>query len=198
MSNFVNELKHRRSIYALGKNTELGEDAIEGLIKEVVRESPTAFNSQTQRIVTLFGKAHDKLWEITAAALKPLASPERFPKTLEKLQGFKAGKGTVLFFEDTDVVRDLQKQFPSYADNFPAWSEQSSGLTSENVWTALSEEHIGANLQHYNPVIDEAVAEEWHIPDNWKLRSQLVFGSIEAPAGEKEYIADEERFVSFR
>jgi predicted oxidoreductase (fatty acid repression mutant protein) len=35
---------------------------------------------------------------------------------------------TALFFEDTDVVKSLQEQFPLYADNFPVWSEQSTGL----------------------------------------------------------------------
>jgi len=40
-------------------------------------------------------------------------------------------------------------------------------------------------LQHYNPLIDEAVAKEWNLPESWKLRGQLVFGSIEAPAGKK-------------
>ena len=52
-------------------------------------------------------------------------------------------------------------------------------------------------MQHYNPVIDEAVAKEWNIPFNWKLRSQLVFGSPETPAGEKEYMNDEDRFRVF-
>jgi predicted oxidoreductase (fatty acid repression mutant protein) len=37
-------------------------------------------------------------------------------------------------------------------------------------------------------VIDEAVAAEWSIPANWNLRAQMVIGSIEAPAGEKEYM----------
>lgn len=197
MSNFVTELKNRRSIYALGKNTSLNESQIEELVKEVVRESPTAFNSQTQRVVFLFGQAHDRLWDITEAALKPLTPAEAFPNTQAKLASFKAGKGTILFFEDQDIVKGLQEQFELYAENFPIWSEQASGLTTANVWTALAQENIGANLQHYNPVIDEAVAAEWQIPASWKLRGQLVIGSIEETAGEKEYMENDERFKSF-
>ncbi|MFW3577051.1 nitroreductase family protein [Vagococcus fluvialis] len=197
MSAFISALKNRRSVYHLGENISLSNKEVEELIKEVVRETPTAFNSQTQRVVILFGDAHKKLWSITEDALKPLTPVENFPGTQEKLQGFAAGKGTVLFFEDMDVVKGLQEQFALYAENFPVWSEQASGMTQSNVWVALSENNIGANLQHYNPVIDEAVAKEWEIPASWKLRGQMVFGSIETAAGEKEYAADDNRFKVF-
>ncbi|MBO0471218.1 nitroreductase family protein [Enterococcus sp. DIV0242_7C1] len=197
MTEFIQALKKRRSIYALGTNVTKSNEEIEALVKEVVRESPSSFNSQTQRVVFLFGDAHKKLWSITEEALKPLTPAEAFPNTQAKLQSFAAGKGTILFFEDQDVVKSLQEQFELYAENFPIWSEQASGLTQANVWTALAQENIGANLQHYNPVIDEAVAKEWSIPSNWKLRGQLVFGSIEEAAGSKEYMEDSARFKTF-
>lgn len=197
MTEFMQALKKRRSIYALGDNLPQSQEEITALVKEIVRESPTSFNSQTQRVVFLFGDAHKKLWSMTEDALKPLTPAEAFPNTQAKLQSFAAGYGTLLFFEDMDIVKNLQEQFALYADNFPVWSEQASGLTQANVWTALAQENIGANLQHYNPVIDEAVAKEWSIPSQWKLRAQLVFGSIEAPAGEKEYMEDSERFLEF-
>ena len=197
MSKFTEMMKNRRSIYALGENLPISKEEVTALVKEVVRESPTAFNSQTQRVGFLFGDAHKKLWAMTEDALKPLTPAEAFPNTQAKLQGFAAGAGTILFFEDTDIVKNLQDSFPLYADNFPVWSEQATGLTQANVWTALAQENIGANLQHYNPVIDEAVAAEWSIPANWNLRAQMVIGSIEAPAGEKEYMEDSARFKEF-
>lgn len=197
MSKFTEMMKNRRSIYALGENLPISKEEVTALVKEVVRESPTAFNSQTQRVVFLFGDAHKKLWAMTEDALKPLTPAEAFPNTQAKLQGFAAGAGTILFFEDTDIVKNLQDSFPLYADNFPVWSEQATGLTQANVWTALAQENIGANLQRYNPVIDEAVAAEWSIPANWNLRAQMVIGSIEAPAGEKEYMEDSARFKEF-
>lgn len=194
MSNFIQQLKNRRSIYAIGKDVSLSEEEITALIKEVVRESPTAFNSQTQRVVILFGEANQKLWSLAEKALKPLTPEEAFKNTQAKLKGFAGGMGTVLFFEDHSIVKQLQKQFPLYAENFPSWSEQATGISAVNVWTALAQEKIGASLQHYNPVIDEAVAKEWAIPESWVLRSQLVFGSIETSPGEKEYMRDEDRF----
>ncbi|HFU5875814.1 nitroreductase [Enterococcus faecium] len=198
MTTFTDTLKNRRSIYHLGRNVSLSNEELTTLIKEAIKESPTAFNAQSTRAVILFGDAHEKLWEITEEALRPLTPAEAFPNTQNKLAGFKNGYGTVLFFKDTDVVKGLQEQFELYADNFPDWSEQSNGIATANTWVALVDKGLGANLQHYNPVIDEAVAKEWNIPSNWKLRSQLVFGSPETPAGEKEYMNDADRFRVFR
>ncbi|MGX7059497.1 nitroreductase family protein [Vagococcus humatus] len=196
-SQFLTALKKRRSIYDLGDKLSINQQDLVTLVKEVVKESPSAFNSQTQRVVFLFGDAHKKLWEITEAALKPLTPPEAFSGTQAKLASFAKGYGTLLFFEDQAVVTHLQEQFPLYAANFPIWSEQASGLTQANVWTALAEQNIGANLQHYNPVIDEQVAAQWNIPKEWQLRAQMVVGSIESLPGEKEYMDDTTRFLSF-
>lgn len=197
MTTFTDTLKNRRSIYHLGRNVSLSNEELTTLIKEAIKESPTAFNAQSTRAVILFGDAHEKLWEITEEALRPLTPAEAFPNTQNKLAGFKNSYGTVLFFKDTDVVKGLQEQFELYADNFPDWSEQSNGIATANTWVALVDKGLGANLQHYNPVIDEAVAKEWNIPSNWKLRSQLVFGSPETPAEEKEYMNDADRFRVF-
>lgn len=73
------------------------------------------------------------------------------------MDSFKAGYGTVLFFEDQSIVKSLQEQFALYADNFPIWSQQTSGMHQLVVWTALEGEGLGATLQHYNPLIDDEV-----------------------------------------
>jgi predicted oxidoreductase (fatty acid repression mutant protein) len=65
------------------------------------------------------------------------------------------------------------------------------------VWTGLESLGFGANLQHYNPLIDADVAKEFDLPSDWRLIAQLVFGSIEAPAGEKQFSPVEERVKIF-
>lgn len=198
MTKFTDTLKNRRSIYALGRNVKQTPEELEALIKEAIKQSPTDFNSQSTRAVILFGNAHETLWNIVEDTVKPLTPAENFPRTQAKLKGFRDGFGTVMFFTDTDIVTELQNQFIPYADNFPGWAEQSNGIANANTWVALEDQGLGANLQHYNPIIDEAVAKEWNIPANWKLRSQLVFGSKEGEAGEKEYMDDAERFKTFK
>lgn len=199
MSNsFIELIKKRRTIYSLGNNLPVSQDRIAALIKEAVKHSPTAFNSQSSRVVVLFGENHKKLWNIVKDTLRAIVPADAFAATEGKIDNaFLSGAGTVLFFEDQSVVKGLQEQFALYADNFPIWSEQASGIAQFAVWTALSEENIGASLQHYNPVIDEQVSNAWNIPADWKLRAQLVFGSIEQEAGEKAFIDDESRFRIF-
>lgn len=187
----------RRSQYALGKNVELSQEQLTQLIKEAVRQAPSSFNSQSSRAVILFGEQSDKFWELTKEALRPLVPAEAFSATENKLKSFAAGVGTVLFYEDQNVVKGLQEQFPLYADNFPVWSEHSTAIAQFAVWTALAEANVGASLQHYNPVVDEAAAKEWNIPASWVLRAQMPFGSNEGEFGTKEFMNDDERFLIF-
>lgn len=194
---FLDHIKQRRTIYAVGKNVPLTPEQIESVIKEAVNHSPSAFNSQTSRIVTLFGESHLQFWNVVRETLRKIVPETAFEGTNAKINSFAAGYGTVLFYEDQDVVKSLQEQFALYADNFPVWSEHSSAIAQFSVWTALSEQNIGASLQHYNPIVDAEIAEIFDIPANWKLRAQLVFGSIEAPAGEKTFMAEADRFKTF-
>lgn len=194
---FLDHIKKRRSIYAIGKNVSLDQAEIEHIIKEVVKHSPSSFNSQSSRVVILFGQSHDTFWHIVRETLRDLVSADAFEATNSKIDGFAAGYGTALFYEDQNVIKGMQEKFALYADNFPIWSEHASGIAQFATWTALAEHNIGASLQHYNPIIDEEVAQTFSIPSNWKLRAQLVFGSIEAPPGEKTFMDDAERFKTF-
>lgn len=199
MSNaFIEMLKNRRTIYNLGDSLSVSHDHISQLVKDAVKHSPSSFNSQTSRVVILFGEQHKKLWDLTKETLRAIVPAGSFAATEQKIDSFAAGAGSILFFEDLNVVKGLQEKFAAYADNFPIWSEQSSGMAQLAVWSALAEENIGASLQHYNPLIDNFVAKEWHIPEHWLLRAQMVFGSINAPAGDKDFMDDEQRFRIYK
>ena len=177
MTEAKNLYQNRRSVYALGKNLPISEQEVLEIIDNAVKYSPSAFNSQTAHAVVLLGENHQKLWNITFGELeKFLPNEEAKAVTKGKIDSFAAAYGTILFFENHDVVKGLQEQFPAYADNFPIWSEQSTGIASFAVWNALADAGVGANIQHYNPVIDEKVAAEWNIPANLVLRAQMPFG----------------------
>lgn len=196
-SQAISLYQKRRSQYALGRNLPVSQDQATDLIKRAVREAPSAFNAQSSRALILHGAQSVKFWELAKDALRKIVPAEAFATTEAKLDSFAAGAGTVLYFIDTDVVHNLQEQFPLYADNFPVWAEQSNGIAQFAVWTALADAGIGASLQHYNPLVDEAVRREWDIAENWKLRAQMPFGSNEAGFGEKSYMEDEARFKVF-
>lgn len=199
MSNaFLQAITVRRTIYAIGHHLPISEDSVTEIITTAVKHSPSSFNSQSSRVVILFGEQHHALWNIVKQQLQKIVPAEAFGATEKKLASFAAGAGTVLFFEDTAVIDALQKQFALYADNFPVWSEHSTGIAQFAVWSALAQENIGASLQHYNPLIDDDVKAHWALPASWRLRAQMPFGSIEQPAGEKTFIDDRERFRIFK
>ncbi len=178
--------KQRRSIYALGRHLTQTPDEIADLVKKDIKLAPTAFNSQTTRAVILFNDKHEQLWDIVAKRLKSeVPSEEAYQKTLQKINAFKAAFGTVLYYTDMDTVHQLENDFPLYADNFYDWSEQGQGNAQFAVWTSLAENGIGANLQHYNPLIDDLVKEAFEIPDGWRLRAQMDFGQLKVTLATK-------------
>ena len=196
MSNVIEQLRTRRSQYALGKNVQISNDEIESLIKEAIRLSPSSFNSQSSRAVILFGAESDKVWSLIEGELRKIVPAEAFAPTEAKMKSFAAGVGTVLFYEDQDTIKGLQENFPAYADAFPGFSLHSAGMAQLAVWTALAEQKIGASLQHYSPIADAALAEAFNIPASWKLQAQMPFGSNEAGFNAKDFIDDAKRFVT--
>lgn len=197
--NLKDAVKHRRSYYSINDKSPISDKEIEEILKTAILHVPSAFNSQSTRMVLLLGENHRKLWDITKQTLKKIVSPENYPATETKIDScFYCGYGTVLFFEDSDVVEGLQKAFPTYSENFPRWSQHTSGMHQFTVWTMLEDAGFGATLQHYNPLIDEEVAKTWNIKPTWKLIAQMPFGTPTAEPGEKEYKPIEERLLIFK
>lgn len=187
-SKFLNIVRARRSFYDLKKESPISDQEIEKIVKESVKDAPSAFNSQSARVVVLFSKNHDRLWEIVTDALKKIVPAENFGPTQERINSFKAGYGTVLFFEDQNIVHKLENDYPAYAENFPIWSQQASGIVQFIIWTALEEVGLGASLQHYSNLIEESVKKEWDLPDHWSLIAQMPFGAKGSLPGDKEYV----------
>jgi predicted oxidoreductase (fatty acid repression mutant protein) len=150
---------------------------------------------QSSRAVILFEGQSEKFWDLTKQELAKIVPPAEFGSTAAKLDMFAAGSGTVLFYEDQAVVEGMARQFPAYADNFPVWSEQAAGMAQYAVWLALADIGVGASLQHYNPLPDEAARQTWDIPASWKLRAQMPFGSKLADVAEKAFMDDAQRFI---
>lgn len=193
MSTFLDLIQKRRSIYALGKNISVSQEKIIETIQTCLKYAPSAFNSQTARLLVLFNYPYQELWELTKETLEKIVPAPQFSATEKKLNSFTTGIGTILFFEEQKTIKKLQEQFPTYADKFPIWSNQSSAIIQYGIWLALAELNIGANLQHYNPLIDQKVKEAFNVPDSWLLNAQMNFGSIEKPADEKTFLPLEER-----
>lgn len=195
---FYTAIKERRTHYEIGNDKLVPEERIEEIIRNGVKDAPSAFNAQGSRVIVLFGENHSQLWDITMETLRKIVPEEAFKTTEDKINSFKNGYGTVLFFEDEAVIEALQNKFALYKDNFPVWAEQSNGMLQYIIWTSLEIEGLGASLQHYNPLIDERVKEKWEIPHNWRLIAQMPFGNRTGEAASKQYLPVEERFRAIK
>ena len=196
--NFLTAVADRRSYYGISKEPVVSDERLKEIIEHAVKHTPSAFNSQSARVVLLLGNHQDKLWDIAKEALRKIIPADQFSSTEDKINSFKSGYGTVLFFEDNSVIESLQQQFALYKDNFPIWSQQASGMHQFVVWTALEIEGFGASLQHYNELIENDIKKEWSIPENWKLIGQMPFGKPTAEPNEKEFKPLEDRIKVFK
>lgn len=195
---FYSAVADRRSFYGIGKESVICDERIQEVVEHAVKYAPSAFNSQSTRVVLLLGHEHDMLWNITKEALRKIVPEDKFKPTEEKINSFQNGYGTVLFFEESSITKGLQEQFPLYKDNFPIWAQQSNGMNQYIIWTALEVEGFGVSLQHYNEIIEEQVKNQWNIESNWKLIAQMPFGKPTAEPDEKQYIPIEQRVRVFK
>ncbi|WPG98933.1 putative nitroreductase hbn1 [Acrodontium crateriforme] len=191
----------RRTVYALNKKCPVDNKRIKEIVEAAVTHVPSAFNSQSARLVVLLKDDHEKFWDFVSEALKAIVPPAVFESSNARILGFKAAYGSVrngsigkptihidirltksqiLFYEDREVISGLQAKMPQYAEKFPQWSEHTSAMHQFALWTAIEAEGAGANLQHYNPLPDEKAAAHWNLPKTWDLKAQLVFGGREA------------------
>ncbi|MFQ3839476.1 nitroreductase family protein [Staphylococcus pseudoxylosus] len=196
LETFQNAIETRRTIYSLDQEISISDSEVEAIIEHAIKHVPSSFNSQSTRVVLLLNDNHNKFWDITKQELKNAMGEDRdFQATSDKVDNFKHSHGTILYFEDQDVIEGLQNQMPNYAENFAIWSSQTNAMHQFAIWTALSTVGVGASLQHYNPLVDVAVSEAFEIPKTWKLVAQMPFGNVLDAAGDKEFHDISKRFL---
>ena len=194
---FYSVLKERRSFYDISPESKVSDERIAEIIKEAVLCSPSAFNSQSAKVILLLNEQHKKLWSLTKEALKEVVSSENWQQTEDKIASFANGYGTVLYFDDAAIVEGLQQKFQLYSDKFPIWAQQSNGILQYMIWASLQAEGFGASLQHYNPLVDHAVKSAWNVPDSWALTAQMPFGVPIKYPDKKSKLPIEERFAMY-
>lgn len=172
-------LRQRRSYYNIKNTLPVDQAEVIRLVEDCTELVPDAFNMKSSRVVVVTGERQQELWDRIDSLFGG-----KVPK--EKMDGFRAGAGTILYFYDGSVVKCLQDRFPAYAHNFPVWANQANAMLQISIWTGLREMGIGASLQHYNPVIDQMVREFCQVPEEYVLVAQMPFGGIVSEPAPKE------------
>ena len=111
---FSEALKQRRTYYSITNQSPIPDQEIECIINMTVRHVPSAFNSQSTRVVLLLGESHKKLWQIVKDALKKIVPAEAFAKTEEKIDNFEKSNEEKL---NGDIdIKNLTYNYPGYIE----------------------------------------------------------------------------------
>lgn len=167
----VAAIKNRRSYYDIEKAIPITDTALIELVDTVTELVPDSVNMKSAHVVLVLGEKHDLLWDTIFDVFGGKVKRA-------KIDTFKAGYGTILFFFDREKVERMSDKYPYSREKFPIWSMQANAMLQFAMWTALREKEIGASLQHYNPVIDDAVKALFGLPGHWELNAQMPFGAI--------------------
>ena len=98
---------------------ELSNQELIDTIQGAVLNTPTAFNSQTSRVVSCWMKNQmPSGMRLLIQSLKKVTPADAFEGTKERLKGFAQAKGTILFYEDQDVVKG-SKSNPTLCRKLP-------------------------------------------------------------------------------
>ena len=132
MTNFTDLQTKRRSIYALGKDVELSNQELIDTIQEAVLNTPTAFNSQTSRVVILLDEESDAFQnEIAYSELEKVTPVEAFEGTKERLKGFAH-----LFEADEQALEYATKRDILYLDLGPAGQQSVESDVESKTYTS--------------------------------------------------------------
>lgn len=191
-------LETRRSVYALGKNVDHSKQEIVDAVSHVLKHAPSAFNNQSSRVVILFDEDKQKFWQHIYDVQKDVLPEEMW----QQMEGVIAGArdnafGTVLFFEDNAVA----DQLPTNPERTAVYKHTADANVQYGTWLTLASLGLGANLQHFNlgyeQGFDKATKEMFNLPETFEMVAQMPFGSIEAPAGDKDFAPLEDRVFVF-
>ena len=196
---FLEAMYVRRSQYTLSPESTISDARIKEILETTLDQAPSTFASFTTRLVLVVKEEHTKLWDEIINVMDALVDPNKSQYyNKQRMNSFQNAYGTVLFFEDTGKVAEMCKRSPWASKFFPVWSQHTSAIHQQLVWTALATSGMGASLQHYNAA-EEKLKGLYGLPEGYELVAQMPFGKPAGPPRPKP-VADkpmEERLRVF-
>lgn len=89
--------KHRHSQYQLSNKSPISDARIREIVETTVLNVPSAFNTQSTRVLVLLKDEHERLWDIVSETLHAhVKDPEKWKQHTEpRMKGFRAAYATV-------------------------------------------------------------------------------------------------------
>jgi predicted oxidoreductase (fatty acid repression mutant protein) len=171
-------IRRRRSIRRLTGG--LVDDETITSILDAGRWSPSSQNSQPARMVVL-RERHTEFWDFVAKTLPSRLRGDALERALKRIEGYRPGIFTIVFFEDTTIARN-----PPEGSNPQTWASyavQAMGIVQANVWNAIAAAGLAASNQHINLTIEDELRAFLGVPETWKSYSIFPVGyAAEQPA----------------
>ncbi len=92
---FLAAVESRRTIYPLKNESPISDERIKEIVTMAIKHAPSAFNSQTGRVVVVLKKEHVKLWEAIMQVYKAMLPEDKYNGAKERFDMFKGAYGTV-------------------------------------------------------------------------------------------------------
>lgn len=102
-------------MYNLSSKTTIPDSRIQEIVETAVKHAPSCYNIQSARAVLLLKEQHVKLWQlVTKHMTVALASLDAAVqnRVSDRLEGYRASYGTVLWFEDQVALDKLKEKNP--------------------------------------------------------------------------------------
>lgn len=105
-------LAKRRTYYNINKELPVTEADVIALVENTTELVPDAFNMKSARVIVATKEKQDALWDAIYDAFGGKVARE-------KIDSFKAGYGTLLYFYDEDVVKGPAGAVPALRSKLP-------------------------------------------------------------------------------
>ena len=92
---FLDATRSRRTMYKITNESTISDNRIEQLVCHAIANIPSAFNTQSARIVVLLKQEHEKLWDISKEIFQKVIPADKWGYIEGRINGFRAGYGTV-------------------------------------------------------------------------------------------------------
>lgn len=92
---FLNATETRRTNYQLTNESTISDARIKELVAHAIKHVPSAFNSQTARMVVVLKKKHEELWDAIMEVYKVQLPADKFEHAKGRMDGFRKAYGTV-------------------------------------------------------------------------------------------------------
>ena len=92
---FLNATETRRTNYQLTNESTISDARIKELVAHVIKHVPSAFNSQTSRMVVVLKEKHEELWDAIMEVYKVQLPADKFEHAKGRMDGFRKAYGTV-------------------------------------------------------------------------------------------------------